>query len=93
MASEITAINDDGTLVRPMYAGNVLATIELDGPVRGVTVPPADIPEAPGSLLAPEPAALATMSLACTQARLPSAAANWAATARSWPGSGRSSAS
>jgi electron transfer flavoprotein alpha subunit len=38
MASEITAINDDGTLVRPMYAGNVLATIELDGPVRVVTV-------------------------------------------------------
>jgi electron transfer flavoprotein alpha subunit len=38
MASEIIAINDDGTLVRPMYAGNVLATIELDGPVRVVTV-------------------------------------------------------
>jgi len=38
MASEITAINDDGTLVRPMYAGNVLATIELDGPIRVVTV-------------------------------------------------------
>ncbi|MBV8771510.1 MAG: electron transfer flavoprotein subunit alpha/FixB family protein, partial [Deltaproteobacteria bacterium] len=38
MASEIIAINDDGSLVRPMYAGNVLATIELDGPVRVVTV-------------------------------------------------------
>jgi electron transfer flavoprotein alpha subunit len=38
MASEIIAINDDGTLVRPMYAGNVLATIELEGPVRIVTV-------------------------------------------------------
>src|SRR5271170_1743732 len=38
MASEIIAINDDGTFVRPMYAGNVLATIELDGPVKIVTV-------------------------------------------------------
>jgi electron transfer flavoprotein alpha subunit len=38
MASEIIAINDDGSFVRPMYAGNVLATIELEGPVRVVTV-------------------------------------------------------
>ena len=38
MASEIIGINDDGSLVRPMYAGNVLATIELEGPVRVVTV-------------------------------------------------------
>ncbi len=38
MASDIVAINDDGTVIRPMYAGNVLATVELDGPVRIVTV-------------------------------------------------------
>jgi electron transfer flavoprotein alpha subunit len=38
MASEIIAINDDGSMVRPMYAGNVLATIELQGSVRVVTV-------------------------------------------------------
>jgi electron transfer flavoprotein alpha subunit len=38
MASEIIAINDDGTLLRPMYAGNVLATIECEGSVRVVTV-------------------------------------------------------
>ena len=38
MASEIITINDDGTLIRPMYAGNVLATVELEGPVHVVTV-------------------------------------------------------
>jgi electron transfer flavoprotein alpha subunit len=38
MASEIITINDDGSMVRPMYAGNALATIELDGPIRVVTV-------------------------------------------------------
>ena len=38
MASEIIVINDDGSMVRPMYAGNVLATIDLQGPVRVVTV-------------------------------------------------------
>jgi len=38
MASEITAINDDGTYIRPMYAGNAMATIELDGPVKIITV-------------------------------------------------------
>src|SRR5215469_3277071 len=38
MASEIIAINDDGSLMRPMYAGNVLATVELEGPLRVVTV-------------------------------------------------------
>src|SRR6516162_7484129 len=38
MASDIVAINDDGTLIRPMYAGNVLATIELAAPVKVVTI-------------------------------------------------------
>src|SRR6266436_3076400 len=36
--SKVIAINDDGTLLRPMYAGNVLATIECGGSVRVVTV-------------------------------------------------------
>ncbi len=38
MASEITAINDDGTFVRPTYAGNVMATVEIDGPIKVLTV-------------------------------------------------------
>jgi electron transfer flavoprotein alpha subunit len=38
MASEIVTINDDGTFVRPMYAGNANATVELDGPVKVLTV-------------------------------------------------------
>jgi electron transfer flavoprotein alpha subunit len=38
MASEIVEIGDDDTLIRPMYAGNALATIEMDGPVKVVTV-------------------------------------------------------
>src|SRR5208283_4105691 len=38
MASEITAINDGQTFVRPTYAGNVMATVEIDGPIKVLTV-------------------------------------------------------
>lgn len=38
MASEIVAINDDGTFKRPLYAGNAIATVSLDGPVKVVSV-------------------------------------------------------
>lgn len=38
MASEVTGFNDDGSFIRPMYAGNVLATVELGGPTKVVTV-------------------------------------------------------
>ena len=38
MASDITAINEDGTITRPTYAGNVLATVQIETPVKVVTV-------------------------------------------------------
>ncbi|MGE0683120.1 MAG: electron transfer flavoprotein subunit alpha/FixB family protein [Candidatus Binatia bacterium] len=38
MATDIVAINDDGTFKRPMYAGNVLATVSLDAVVKVVSV-------------------------------------------------------
>lgn len=37
-ASDIIAVNDDGTLRRPMYAGNIIADVEISGPVRIVSV-------------------------------------------------------
>jgi electron transfer flavoprotein alpha subunit len=38
MASDIIGINGDGTITRPMYAGNVLATVEMEGPIKVITV-------------------------------------------------------
>lgn len=38
MASDITGINDDGTIQRPMYAGNAIATVALDGAVKVLSV-------------------------------------------------------
>ena len=38
MASDITAINDDGTIVRPTYAGNVLATVSIETPIKVLTI-------------------------------------------------------
>jgi len=38
MASEITAIGDGQSFVRPAYAGNVMATVEIDGPIKVLTV-------------------------------------------------------
>jgi len=37
-ASDIIGVNGDGSVKRPMYAGNIIAEVELAGPTRVVTV-------------------------------------------------------
>jgi electron transfer flavoprotein alpha subunit len=49
-ASDIIGVNDDGSLKRPMYAGDVIADVEVLGDRRVVTVrPTAFAPAEPGS--------------------------------------------
>jgi electron transfer flavoprotein alpha subunit len=38
LAADISAINADGTVTRPMYAGNVFATLQLEGTPRVISV-------------------------------------------------------
>jgi len=38
LAADISGINADGTIVRPMYAGNVFATVKLAGSPRVISV-------------------------------------------------------
>src|SRR5262249_222462 len=38
MATDVVAINADGTFKRPMYAGNAIATVALDGPGKVISV-------------------------------------------------------
>ena len=38
MASDVTGFNDDGTVVRPMYAGNVIATVSIETAKKVLTV-------------------------------------------------------
>jgi electron transfer flavoprotein alpha subunit len=38
MASDLTGINDDGTFERPMYAGNVIATVALEGARKVISI-------------------------------------------------------
>ena len=38
MATDVVDFNDDGTLLRPMYAGNAVATVEIEGSPKVVSV-------------------------------------------------------
>ncbi|MCK6556072.1 electron transfer flavoprotein subunit alpha/FixB family protein [Candidatus Binatia bacterium] len=38
MASDVTAFHADGTMERPMWAGNVMATVSIEGPIKVVSV-------------------------------------------------------
>ena len=38
MASDVIGLNDDGTLLRPMYAGNVVATVAIETPRKAVSI-------------------------------------------------------
>lgn len=38
MATDVVGINDDGSFKRPMYAGNVLATVTLADPIKVISV-------------------------------------------------------
>ena len=37
-ASEVLSINPDGSLTRPMYAGDIIATVMIESPIKVVTV-------------------------------------------------------
>jgi electron transfer flavoprotein alpha subunit len=49
MASDVTAVTGANTYLRPMWAGNVIATVQLDGPVQVVTVRATAFDAAPAS--------------------------------------------
>ncbi len=38
MASDVVSIESDGTFKRPMYAGNVIATVALESPIKVVSI-------------------------------------------------------
>ena len=40
MASDVTEYHDDGTMVRPTYAGNVMSTISIETPKKVISVRP-----------------------------------------------------
>ncbi len=54
MASDVIAFLEDGTIQRPIYAGNAIATVSIDTPIRVVTVRgTAFEPAEPGESAAP----------------------------------------
>jgi electron transfer flavoprotein alpha subunit len=46
MASDVMSVNDDGSLRRPMWAGSVLADVEITTPVKVLTVRATEFPAA-----------------------------------------------
>jgi electron transfer flavoprotein alpha subunit len=62
IASDITGINDDGTFVRPMYAGNVFATVELTGDKKVISVRTTTYDPAPAGGAAPVEAVAADVA-------------------------------
>ncbi len=53
IASDVTAVGDDGSFTRPMYAGNVFATVELTTEVKVISVRTTAFEAAPGAGAAP----------------------------------------
>lgn len=53
IAPEITAVNEDGTFIRPTYAGNAFATVELHGDNKVVSVRTTAFDASAGSDAAP----------------------------------------
>jgi electron transfer flavoprotein alpha subunit len=50
MASDVSAVVDDKTFKRPMWAGNVIGTVELTTATKVITVRPTEFPQpAPGA--------------------------------------------
>jgi electron transfer flavoprotein alpha subunit len=68
MASDISSIGDDGTVVRPMYAGNAMATVEFHGPVKVISVRGTAFDAAkPGAAVAPIEKVTAEIDTATTK--------------------------
>jgi electron transfer flavoprotein alpha subunit len=63
IATDVTAINDDGTFVRPMYAGHAFATVELAGPKKVISVRTTAFEADPGGGSAPVEACNATVAV------------------------------
>ncbi|KAJ2778234.1 Electron transfer flavoprotein alpha-subunit [Coemansia javaensis] len=53
--SDVVAVESEDTFVRPVYAGNAIATVKSSDPVKIVTVRTAAFPAAPASGAAPAP--------------------------------------
>ena len=64
--SEISAVVDENTFVRPIYAGNALATVVSQDAVKVITVRPTSFDAAPEGGAAPIEAVTPPADLGCT---------------------------